>query len=221
MSSFEKNLSEGNVAKQLILFSLPFLVSNIIQSLYSVADMLIVGRFSGTTSMSGVNLGSQVTLILTNIVVGLCTGGTVLIAQYLGAKRRKDMQETTATLLTTLTMAAIAITVLMLILKKPILHLIQTPAESFAEADRYLTVTVLGLIFIFGYNVFSAVMRGMGDSKRPLYFVLIACITNVVLPCAGGWFENGGTGSGYCNSFLTGCQYDYLYCRDDPQRFRL
>ena len=181
MSSFEKNLSEGNVAKQLILFSLPFLASNIIQSLYSVADMLIVGRFSGTTSMSGVNLGSQVTLILTNIVVGLCTGGTVLIAQYLGAKRRKDMQETTATLLTTLTMAAIAITVLMLILKKPILHLIQTPAESFAEADRYLTVTVLGLIFIFGYNVFSAVMRGMGDSKRPLYFVLIACITNVVL----------------------------------------
>ena len=163
MSSFEKNLSEGNVAKQLILFSLPFLASNIIQSLYSVADMLIVGRFSGTTSMSGVNLGSQVTLILTNIVVGLCAGGTVLIAQYLGAKRRKDMQETTATLLTTLTMAAIAITVLMLILKKPILHLIQTPAESFAEADRYLTVTVLGLIFIFGYNVFSAVMRGMGD----------------------------------------------------------
>ena len=181
MSSFEKNLSEGNVAKQLILFSLPFLASNIIQSLYSVADMLIVGRFSGTTSMSGVNLGSQVTLILTNIVVGLCAGGTVLIAQYLGAKRRKDMQETTATLLTTLTIAAVAITVLMLILKKPILHLIQTPAESFAEADRYLTVTVLGLIFIFGYNVFSAVMRGMGDSKRPLYFVLIACINNVIL----------------------------------------
>ena len=181
MSSFEKNLSEGNVAKQLVLFSLPFLASNIIQSLYSVADMLIVGRFSGTTSMSGVNLGSQVTLILTNIVVGLCAGGTVLIAQYLGAKRRKDMQETTATLLTTLTIAAVAITVLMLILKKPILHLIQTPAESFAEADRYLTVTVLGLIFIFGYNVFSAVMRGMGDSKRPLYFVLIACITNVIL----------------------------------------
>ena len=174
MSSFEKNLSEGNVAKQLVLFSLPFLASNIIQSLYSVADMLIVGRFSGTTSMSGVNLGSQVTLILTNIVVGLCAGGTVLIAQYLGAKRRKDMQETTATLLTTLTIAAVAITVLMLILKKPILHLIQTPAESFVEADRYLTVTVLGLIFIFGYNVFSAVMRGMGDSKRPLYFVLIA-----------------------------------------------
>ena len=79
MSSFEKNLSEGNVAKQLILFSLPFLASNIIQSLYSVADMLIVGRFSGTTSMSGVNLGSQVTLILTNIVVGLKQAGCEVV----------------------------------------------------------------------------------------------------------------------------------------------
>ena len=196
MSNFEKNLSEGSVVKQLIMFSLPFLVSNIIQSLYSVADMLIVGRFSGTISMSGVNIGSQVTLILTNIVVGLCTGGTVLIAQYLGAKKRKDMEEATATLMTTLLIAAILITVLMLIFKDGVLHLIQTPAEAYEEADRYLTVTVIGLIFIFGYNVFSAIMRGMGDSKRPLYFVLIACITNVVLDLLlVGWLDMGALGA--------------------------
>ena len=142
-------------------------------------------------------------------------GRRVLIAQFLGAKRRKDMQETTATLLTTLTMAAIAITVLMLILKKPILHLIQTPAESFAEADRYLTVTVLGLIFIFGYNVFSAVMRGMGDSKRPLYFVLIACITNVILDLvlvAG--LKMGALGAAIATVFS---QAVSMYRRDDPQ----
>ncbi|MGN0204614.1 MAG: MATE family efflux transporter [Coprococcus sp.] len=196
MSSFEKNLSEGSVVKQLIMFSLPFLVSNIIQSLYSVADMLIVGRFSGTISMSGVNIGSQVTLILTNIVVGLCTGGTVLIAQYLGAKRRKDMEEATATLMTTLLIAAVIITVLMLVFKDSVLRLIQTPAESYEEASRYLTVTVIGLIFIFGYNVFSAIMRGMGDSKRPLYFVAIACITNVVLDLLlVGRFEMGALGA--------------------------
>ncbi len=181
MSGFEKNLSEGNVVKQLIMFSLPFLVSNIIQSLYSVADMLIVGQFSGTISMSGVNIGSQITMILTNIVVGLCTGGTILIAQYLGAKRREDMKETTATLMTTLLIAAVLLTVGMLVFKDAILHAIRTPAESYEEASRYLTVTVIGLIFIFGYNVFSAIMRGMGDSKRPLYFVAIACATNVVL----------------------------------------
>jgi len=181
VSKFERNLTEGNVLKQLVVFSLPFLVSTIVQSLYNVADMLIVGVFSGTNSMAGVNIGGQVTLILTNIVIGLCTGGTVMIAQYLGAKDKKAMQETIATLMTLLLFLSIAITVVMLFLKEPVLHLIQTPKEAFEESDRYLTVTVIGTIFITGYNVLSAIMRGMGDSKRPFYFVLVACVTNIVL----------------------------------------
>lgn len=181
MATFEKNLSEGNVAKQLVLFSIPFLISNVIQSFYNVADMLIVGNFSGTVSMSGVNIGGQLTFILTNIIVGLCTGGTVLIAQYLGAKDRKSMEETTATLLTALLIAGVILTVVMLILKDPILRLIQTPSESFEESSRYLSITTTGILFIFGYNVFSAILRGMGDSKHPLYFVTIACVTNIVL----------------------------------------
>lgn len=181
MGHFEHDLSKGNVVKQLILFAFPFLVSSIVQSLYNVADMLIVGNFSGTASMSGVNIGGQVTFILTNIVVGLCSGGTVLVAQYLGAKKPEDMEETVATLMSTLLAAAVVITLLMLGLKNQVLALIRTPAESFTEASRYLTVTVTGIIFIFGYNVLSAVMRGMGDSKRPFYFVLIACVTNIFL----------------------------------------
>lgn len=181
MAHFENDLSKGNVVRQLILFALPFLVSSIVQSLYNVADMLIVGNFSGTASMSGVNIGGQVTFILTNIVVGLCSGGTVLIAQYLGAKRQQDMKDTIATLMSTLLAAGAVITVIMLILKNQVLVLIKTPAESFDEASRYLTVTVIGIIFIFGYNVLAAVMRGMGDSKRPFYFVLVACVTNIFL----------------------------------------
>lgn len=181
MGHFENDLSKGNVVRQLVLFAFPFLVSSIVQSLYNVADMLIVGNFSGTASMSGVNIGGQVTFILTNIVVGLCSGGTVLVAQYLGAKKPQDIEDTIATLMSTLLAAAVIITVLMLGLKNQVLSLIKTPAESFEEASRYLTVTVIGIIFIFGYNVLSAVMRGMGDSKRPFYFVLIACVTNIFL----------------------------------------
>lgn len=181
MAHFENDLSKGNVVRQLILFALPFLVSSIVQSLYNVADMLIVGNFSGTASMSGVNIGGQVTFILTNIVVGLCSGGTVLIAQYLGAKRQQDMKDTIATLMSTLLAAGVVITIVMLMLKNQALILIKTPAESFDEASRYLTVTVIGIIFIFGYNVLAAVMRGMGDSKRPFYFVLVACVTNIFL----------------------------------------
>ncbi|MEN6316815.1 MAG: MATE family efflux transporter [Clostridiaceae bacterium] len=179
MSKFENNLSQGNVVKQLLAFSYPFLLSNLIQSFYSVADMIIVGRFSGTISMSGVNIGSQVTFLITNMVFGLSVGATVLIAQYLGAGKKTDLKETIGTLFTSLFVLAIVLTVLIIAIEDPILQLIKTPAESYPEAKSYFFVTMLGTIFIFGYNALSAVMRGMGDSKNPLIFVTIACLVNV------------------------------------------
>jgi len=181
MNNFENNMSQGNVLKKLILFSLPFLASNLIQSFYNVADMLIVGNFCGKEAMSGVNIGGQVTFILTNIVIGFSMGATVLIGQYIGANNREAMRRVIATILTLLIGLAVVITVVMLIFKNFVLDLIQTPPEAYGEADRYLTVTLIGIVFIFGYNALSAILRGMGDSKRPLYFVTVACLTNVVL----------------------------------------
>ncbi len=184
MNRFETNLSHGSVVSGLIRFSMPFLISNIIQSLYNVADMLIVGNLSGansTYSVSGVTIGGQVTFILTNLIMGLCTGGTVLIAQYVGGGNHEKMRKTVSTLFTGLMIAAVAITLSMLLLKDGVLRLLQTPAESFQEASNYLLVTVLGVFFIFSYNALSAVLRGMGDSKRPLIFVAIACVTNILL----------------------------------------
>jgi putative MATE family efflux protein len=177
----KNDLSQGNVLSKLVLFALPFLASNIVQSLYNVADMLIVGNFSGTGSMSGVNIGGQVTFILTNTVIGLCMGGTVLIGQYVGAGNQMALKRVTATLITLLVLIAAVITVLILILKGPILRLIRTPPESYAESDRYLTVTVTGIIFIFCYNAFAGILRGMGNSKQPFYFVMAACFTNIIL----------------------------------------
>jgi putative MATE family efflux protein len=181
MEKLENNLSEGSVFKKLVLFALPFFVSNIIQSFYNVADMLIVGNFCGAESMSGVNIGGQVTFILTNMIVGLCAGATVLIGQYVGSNNRDALKRVTATTITLLVVLALTITAIMLILKGQALNWIQTPAKSYAESDRYLTVTVTGLIFIFGYNALSAILRGMGDSKHPFYFVSAACVTNVIL----------------------------------------
>jgi len=175
MAQIENDLSKGKVLTKLVLFALPFLASNFIQSLYSVADMLIVGRFGGTESMSGVNIGGQVTLILTNTVVGLSMGGTVLIGQYMGARNKEALKKVTATLITLLVVLSVIITSVMLFFRKPILELIQTPAESFAESERYLTVTVTGIIFIFGYNALAAILRGMGNSKQPLFFITVGC----------------------------------------------
>ena len=180
-NQMENNLSEGNVLKKLITFALPFLASNVVQSFYNVADMLIVGNFCGPESMSGVNIGGQVTFILTNVIIGLCVGATVLIGQYIGSGNHDALRRVTATIITLLLWVGLAVTVIMLVFKRPVLQLIRTPAESFAESESYLTVTVIGIIFIFGYNALSAILRGMGDSKHPFYFVLAACITNIVL----------------------------------------
>lgn len=202
MGKFENNLSKGSVPKKLIMFSLPFLISNIIQTLYSVADMVIVGQFAGTLSMSGVNIGSQVTFLITNLVLGLSVGATVLIGQYMGADDRKALKETIGTLFTTLFILAIVLTALVHFLKVPLLKLIKTPEDSFSEAFNYFFITNLGTIFIFGYNALSAVMRGMGDSRNPLIFVAIACVLNIVLDVvlvAG--FNMGATGAAIATVF--------------------
>jgi putative MATE family efflux protein len=181
VTHISNDLSRGSVLSKLVLFALPFLASNVIQSLYNVADILIVGNFAGTESMSGVHIGGQVTFILTNTVIGLCVGATVLIGQDLGAGNRGALKRCTATIITLLVIMGVLISGGMLFFKGAVLRLIRTPAESYAESDRYLTVTVIGIIFIFAYNAFAGILRGMGNSKQPFYFVLAACVTNIVL----------------------------------------
>jgi putative MATE family efflux protein len=143
--------------------------------------MLIVGNFCGIESLSGVNIGGQVSFVLTNTVIGFAMGATVLIGQYIGMGDKAALRRVTATIITLLTVLALVLTVVMLFLKDPILRLIRTPEESYAESSDYLVVTLVGTIFIFMYNALSAILRGMGNSKQPFYFVLAACITNVIL----------------------------------------
>ncbi|WP_455714766.1 MATE family efflux transporter [Anaerosporobacter sp.] len=167
--------------KKLLTFAIPYLLSNLVQSLYNVTDMIIVGKFAGKASMSGVAIGSQVTMFVTQLIIGLCSGTTALIGQQIGGKKHKDMEETVGTLFTILLLFGIVLTIGLPFLVKPILQLLQTPKESMGEASRFLTITCFGLIFIFMYNAFSAIMRGLGDSFRPFLLVGIACCTNVVL----------------------------------------
>ena len=179
--TFENNLSEGNVAKKLLKFAAPFIISNIIQSLYNVVDLIVVGWFGNRPSVAAVNNGSQLTFLATCFAIGISVGATVLIGQYLGAGKREELKKTIGTLIVSLTVIAVVATMLMVIFKEPLLRLIGIPEEAFSEASDYLLVTALGTIFIFGYNALSAIMRGMGDSKRPLIFVVIACVTNIGL----------------------------------------
>ncbi len=195
---FRQDLTQGSVGKQLIKFAVPFLLSNLLQAFYSVADMIIVGRFCGTHGITGVNIGSQINILVTGAAFGLAVGGTVLIAQYGGAKKFDDQKKTIGTLFTAYMILSVVCTAVMLLLGNTLLDLLKTPQVAYQEAENYYNICMAGLVFMFAYNVISAILRGMGDSKRPLYFVLIATIVNVIGDIIlVGPFQMGAAGAAY------------------------
>ena len=177
---FRQDLTKGSVSKQLIKFAIPFLLSNLLQAFYSVADMIIVGNYTGKIGIAAVNIGSQINILVTGAALGLAIGGTVLIAQYGGMGKYDEQKKTIGTLFTLYMIVGAVMTVAMLFLWSPLLNVLRTPKEAFSQAKDYYIICMAGLLFTFAYNVISAVLRGLGDSKRPLYFVLIAAIGNVV-----------------------------------------
>lgn len=177
---FRQDLTQGSVGKQLIKFSIPFLLSNLLQAFYSVADMIIVGRLCGTHGITGVNIGSQINILVTGAAFGLAVGGTVLIAQYGGAKKYDEQRKTIGTLFSIYMILSVVFTAGMLLLGDTLLKILNTPEVAYIEAFNYYNICMAGMVFMFAYNVISAILRGMGDSKRPLYFVLIATIINII-----------------------------------------
>jgi putative MATE family efflux protein len=181
MASLHKDFTRGNILGHLIRFGAPFLLSSFLQALYNVTDMAVVGHFSTTQALAGVTNGGQITNVVVMVVAGLTVGGTILVGQYFGAKRVKDVSETIGTLFSVLALAAVAFTVLVLALADPILRMIQVPPSVMDEARAYLKICMLGNVFVFGYNAVSAVQRGLGDARRPLIFVAIAATVNLAL----------------------------------------
>ena len=196
MAELEKDLTKGNVWKQLIVFAVPFFISNLIQSVYSVADMMIVSRFGGTNSVSGVSISSMVMLIVSNLATGIATGGTVMIGQFLGAGEREKIKESISTLFITLAALAVILMGVLFAFIKPLLEVLNTPPEAYKDAYGYLLVSILGIVFIFGYNALGAVMRGMGDGKTPMKFITVACVINIILDLVFvKGFHMGATGA--------------------------
>ena len=160
---FRQDLTKGSVTKQLMKFAVPFLLSNLLQALYSVADMIIVGYFKGAVGITAVNIGSQINILVTGAALGLAVGGTVMIAQYGGAHKFDEQRKTIGTLLTLYMLVAVAFTIIMLAFGKVLLDVLSTPQEAYTEAESYYDICMAGLVFMFAYNVISAVLRGMGD----------------------------------------------------------
>lgn len=175
------NLTKDPIVKTLMKFSLPIVAAFLLQSVYGVADLFIVGHFGGTFALAGVNMGTQIMDFVLGIATGLLAGGRVVIAQYAGARRDEAVKETISSIFLFIIVLSLALTVLMLILRIPVLELMHTPKESYGQAADYYRVCATGIIFIFGYNTVSAILNGLGDSRTPLYFVMVATVINIIL----------------------------------------
>lgn len=175
------NLTDGSIVKTLFLFAIPFLIANILQSLYGAVDLFVVGKYCSSESVAAVSTGTQVTQIITSLVSGLTLGSTILIGKYMGQKNLVRVRQTIGTTLSVFALTAVLLTVDMIAFRDPLLNLLQTPKESFDLTAQYVTICSLGNIFICGYNAISALLRGYGDSTRPMIFVGIACFLNIVL----------------------------------------
>ena len=173
------NLTEGNVLSVLLIFAVPFVIANVIQALYGAVDLLIIGRYCTPESVAAVSTGTQVTQIITSMITGLTLGGTILVGKYTGMKEENEVKKTIGTTLSVFAIVAVLLTAVMLVSIPTILRLLKTPEESFELADLYVRICSCGIIFICGYNAISAILRGYGDSKRPMMFIGLACVLNI------------------------------------------
>ena len=192
----EKNLTTGSVFKTVVYFSLPYLLSYFLQTLYGMADLFIVGQFNGVDSITAVSIASQVMHMITVMIVGLAMGATVMIGRAVGAGKHEEVSTVIGNTIALFMALSVIIMIVLLMVVKPIAAVMLTPPEAFGETVTYLTICMIGIPFITGYNIISSIFRGMGDSKSPMYFIGIACAANIVLDYLFiGVFKLGAAGA--------------------------
>lgn len=225
MKEQKNNLLEGSIIKTLIYFTWPFLLAMLLQTMYGAADLIIVGRFSSTSEVAGVAVGSQVMALVTNLIVGFTSGITVLLGKYIGAGDKKKLRRLLGSSIILFFILALVIVVGMFVFNERIIAIMHTPQEAVGAVRNYLLVCNLGVFFIMGYNIVRGILMGLGDSKTPLYCVLIACVLNV----AGDiilvkYFHMGALGAAVATSFSQAASFIfsllYLYKKGVGFKFR-
>lgn len=177
----KQDLTTGSVFKTVIQFSLPFLLSYFLQTLYGMADLFIIGQFNGVDSTTAVSIGSQVMHMLTVMIVGLAMGATVMIGRAIGSHKQEQAAQTIGNTITLFMLLSILLAGILLLAVKPIVAVMSTPSEAVSGTVSYLTICFIGIPFITAYNIISSIFRGMGDSKSPMYFIAVSCAANIVL----------------------------------------
>ena len=176
-----RDMTEGPVIPLLLRFAMPLFISNALQAIYNIVDMVVVGNYIGKAGMSAVSIGGDILHLLTFVAMGFSSAGQIIIAREVGAGRKDEIRKMIGTMFTFLLSISVVISIICHALRFQILELLNTPAASYSYTMDYTVTCIVGLIFIYGYNLISAILRGMGDSRRPFLFIAIAAILNMVL----------------------------------------
>lgn len=188
----ERDFTQGNILKGMLAFSIPYLITCFLQTFYGMADLFIVGQFNGPAQVSAVSVGSQLMHMLTVVIAGFAMGSTVLIGRCVGAGDRRGVSDAARTTLAVFAALAAVLTAVLLLFSKQIIQILKVPEEAVPAAEAYMRICFAGVVFITAYNVVSAVFRGLGDTRRPMYYVAAAGIINVGLD----WLLVGPFGMG-------------------------
>ncbi|HBG7747040.1 TPA: MATE family efflux transporter [Clostridioides difficile] len=176
-----KDLTTGHEGKSIFFFAMPMLIGSLFQQLYNTADSIIVGRFIGKEAMAAVSGANPIMFLLVAALMGVSLGFSILVSQFYGSGDLKKVKATIDTTYILLFIGSILISILGIVFGGPMLKLMNTPESVFAQSKLYLTIIFSGILFSAGYNSVSAILRGLGDSVTPLYFLIIATILNIVL----------------------------------------
>lgn len=179
--SYEIDMCSGAILPKMLQFALPLMFSSILQLMFNAADVIVVGRFAGDNSLAAVGSTGTLVNLLTNFFMGLSIGGNVLASRYYGAKQDRELSETVHTSVLLSLISGVALTVIGLVLTKPLLRLLNVPEEIFDLAVLYLRIYFLGMTATMAYNFGSAILRAVGDTKRPMYYLSFAGVVNVIL----------------------------------------
>ena len=176
-----RDMTEGPVIPLLLRFAMPLFISNALQAIYNIVDMVVVGNYIGKAGMSAVSIGGDILHLLTFVAMGFSNAGQIIIAREVGAGRKDEIRKMIGTMFTFLLGISVVISIVCYALRSQVLELLNTPAASYSYTMDYTVTCIVGLVFIYGYNLISAILRGMGDSRRPFLFIAIAAILNMVL----------------------------------------
>lgn len=176
-----KDLTIGKESKAIFQFALPMLIGNVFMQLYNIVDSIIVGNYIGKEALSAVGASFPVYFALISLVIGIASGSAIVISQYFGAKDYEKVQKGVDTMFILLIASTVVISFIGIVFVEDIFRLIKLPEELMADAKTYMVITLLGLFAAFGYNGIASIYRSLGDSKTPLYFLIISTITNILL----------------------------------------